>query len=31
MIAEGHLKEIKEKGVDVNKFYGDGAFDIILV
>jgi len=26
-IAEKHLKEIKEKGVDVNKFYGDGAFD----
>ena len=26
-IAEKHLKDIREKGVDVNKFYGDGAFD----
>ena len=26
-IAEKHLKEIQEEGVDVKKFYGDGAFD----
>ena len=26
-IAEKHLKELKKDGVNVKKFYGDGAFD----
>ena len=25
-IAEKHLKELKKDGIDVKKFYGDGAF-----